>query len=141
MKKFSFELQPVLDFRNHEKEDAELELSKALTVEYEIKQNLEHIANQYISIKEEMKKTRDFMDTVQNNQYKRLLDFQKEELLSQLAQAQMVTAQKREILSEIMKKTTALEKLKEKEKSIHKAAVDYEESEFIDDISTMGFNT
>lgn len=141
MKKFNFDLQPVLDYRNHEKEDAELELSRALSVEYEIKQNLEEIANQYLVLKKNMKATFDFYDTVQNNQNKKLLDYQKEELLRQLAQAQIITAEKRQILAEIMKKTTALEKLKEKELESYKAAVNYEENEFVDEISTLRFNT
>ena len=71
MKKFNFDLQPVLDYRNHEKEDAEMELSRALSVEYEIKQNLEEIANQYLELKKNMKATLDFYDTVQNNQNKK----------------------------------------------------------------------
>lgn len=141
MKKFNFDLQPVLDYRNHEKEDAEMELSRALSVEYEIKQNLEEIANQYLVLKKNMKATFDFYDTVQNNQNKKLLDYQKEELLRQLAQAQIITAEKRQILAEIMKKTTALEKLKEKELESYKAAVNYEENEFVDEISTLRFNT
>lgn len=141
MKKFNFDLQPVLDYRNHEKEDAEMELSRALSVEYEIKQNLEEIANQYLVLKKNMKATFDFYDTVQNNQNKKLLDYQKEELLRQLAQAQLITAEKRQILAEIMKKTTALEKLKEKELESYKAAVNYEENEFVDEISTLRFNT
>ena len=141
MKKFNFDLQPVLDYRNHEKEDAEMELSRALSVEYEIKQNLEEIANQYLVLKKNMKATFDFYDTVQNNQNKKLLDYQKEELLRQLAQAQLITAEKRQILAEIMKKTTALEKLKEKELESYKAAVNFEENEFVDEISTLRFNT
>ena len=141
MKKFNFDLQPVLDYRNHEKEDAEMELNRALSVEYEIKQNLEEIANQYLVLKKNMKATFDFYDTVQNNQNKKLLDYQKEELLRQLAQAQIITAEKRQILAEIMKKTTALEKLKEKELESYKAAVNFEENEFVDEISTLRFNT
>ena len=40
MKKFTFELQKVLEFRNFEKEQAEGELAKALAVETEINDNL-----------------------------------------------------------------------------------------------------
>ncbi len=134
MKKFSFELQKVLEFRNFEKQKAEGELAKALAVENEINQNLEKIAQQYLVLKNQMKGCVDFSDMVSSSQYSSLLDFQKEELLKQLAEAQIVTEEKREILRECMKKTTALEKLRDKQKEDWKNAVDYEEAEAMDDL-------
>ena len=60
--------------------------------------------------------------------------FSEEELLKQLAQAKLVTEQKREVLRECMKKTTALEKLKEKQLADWKQAADYEEAELLDEV-------
>lgn len=136
-KKFTFELQDILEYRNFEKEQAEGELAKALSVETEINNNLNQIANQYIALKNELKKTTNFDDILAGGNYKKLLEYQKEELLKQLAEAKVITEQKRQILQEIMKKTTALEKLKEQQQEEHKALVDYEESEFVDDLATM----
>lgn len=134
MKKFSFELQKVLEFRNFEKQQAEGELSKALVVENEINENLKKIAQQYLALKQSMKGSTDFEDVISSSQYSNLLDYQKEELLKQLAEAQVVTEQKREVLRECMKKTTALEKLRDRQKDEWKAAADYEEAEAMDDI-------
>lgn len=134
MKKFSFELQKVLEFRNFEKQQAEGELSKALVVENEINENLKKIAQQYLALKQSMKGSTDFEDVISSSQYSNLLDYQKEELLKQLAEAQVVTEQKREVLRECMKKTTALEKLRDRQKDEWKAAADYEEAETMDDI-------
>ena len=39
MKKFTFELQNILEFRNFEKQQAEGELAKAIAVENEINDN------------------------------------------------------------------------------------------------------
>lgn len=114
MKKYKFELQDVLDYRNLELEQAQVVLGKALAVENEIKQNLEIIAQQYASIKQMMKGSKSFEDIVSQNQHNKLLEYQKEELLKQLAEAKLVTEEKRKILQEILKKTTALEKLKER---------------------------
>lgn len=136
MKKFSFELQKVLEFRNFEKQKAEGELAKALAVETQINENLAKIAQQYLALKNQMKGCVDFSDMVSSSQYSSLLDFQKEELLKQLAEAQSVTEEKREILRECMKKTTALEKLRDKQKEDWKNAVDYEEAEYMDDLRT-----
>ena len=136
MAKFVFELQEVLDFRNFEQEQAQIELGKALAVENQINQNLAQIAQQYAMLKHDMKGERDFnMVIIQNNHIK-LLEYQKEELLKQLAEAKLVSEEKRAILAEAMKKTTALEKLKEKQQEEWKVAADKEEEDFIDDLAT-----
>jgi len=136
MKKFSFELQKVLEFRNFEKQQAEGELAKAIAVETEINENLKTIAQQYLSLKQSMKGSLDFGDMVSSSQYTNLLNYQKEELLKQLAQAQVITEQKRDVLRECMKKTTALEKMRDKQLEEWKAAEAYEEAEAMDDIKT-----
>lgn len=134
MKKFSFDLQKVLEYRNFEKQQAEGELAKALAVETEINENLKQIAQQYTAVKAQMKGSKDFDDIISQSKYNNLLDYQKEELLKQLAEAKIVIEQKREVLRECMKKTTALEKLRDKQLEDWKAAVDYEEAEAMDDI-------
>ena len=60
MAKFVFELQEILDFRNFEQEQAQIELGKALAVENQINQNLAQIAQQYAMLKHDMKGERDF---------------------------------------------------------------------------------
>ncbi|MBP5520205.1 MAG: flagellar FliJ family protein [Treponema sp.] len=134
MKKFSFELQKVLEYRDFEKQQAEGELAKALAVETEINENLEKVAQNYAAVKAQMKGSLDFQDVIAQSQYNNLLEYQKEELLKQLAQAKLVSEQKREVLRECMKKTTALEKLREKQLSEWKAAADYEEAELLDEV-------
>lgn len=133
MKKFTFELQKVLEFRNFEKEQAEGELAKALAVETEINDNLKKIAQNYAAVKASMKGSLDFQDVMAQSQYNNLLEYQKEELLKQLSEAKLVTEQKREVLRECMKKTTALEKLREKQLDEWKQAADYEEAELLDE--------
>ena len=134
MKKFTFELEKVLEFRNFEKEQAEGELAKALAVETEINDNLKLIAQNYAAVKASMKGSQDFQDVVAQSQYNNLLEYQKEELLKQLTQAKLVTEQKREVLRECMKKTTALEKLRERQLAEWKTAADYEEAELLDEV-------
>ncbi len=133
-KKFVFKLQKVLEFRDFEKQQAEGELAKALAVETEINENLKKIAQNYAAVKASMKGSLDFQDVMAQSQYNNLLEYQKEELLKQLSEAKLVTEQKREVLRECMKKTTALEKLREKQLADWKAAVDYEEAELLDEV-------
>ena len=134
MKKFVFELEKVLEFRNFEKQQAEGELAKALAVETQINDNLKKIAENYAAVKAQMKGSLNFQDVMAQSQYNNLLEYQKEELLKQLAQAKLVSEQKREVLRECMKKTTALEKLREKQLADWKAAADYEEAELLDEV-------
>lgn len=137
MKKFSFELEKVLEFRSFEQQQAEGELAKALAVENEIQNNLNQIALQIINNKNNVKGSVSFEDIMSARQFQNLLEYQKEELLNQLSQAKIVSEEKREILRECMKKTTALEKLKEQQLQEYRVAADFEESEFMDDLATM----
>ena len=137
-KKFKFELQDILDFRNFEQEQAQTELAKALAVETDINNKLQNIAGQFVSLKNSVNSMNDFEEIAAASTHKKFLEFQKEELLKQLAEAQLVSQEKREILAEIMKKTTALEKLKEKQQEGWKAYADKEEEAFIDDLANSG---
>lgn len=135
MKKFNFEFEQILEYRNFEKKQAESELSKALAEETKINNNLEQIALQYANLKNQMEGSFNFQDVMSQNRYVNLLEYQKEELLKQLAQAKLVTEEKRKKLSEIIKKTTALEKLKENQLEIYKENAKAEEKKFLDDLS------
>ena len=120
MKKFKFELEKILEFRDFEKQQAEGDLAKALAVETEIQNNLKKIAEQYAALDKYMSGSLDFNDMVSMSRNKLLLNYQKEELLKQLAQAKLVSEEKRKILQECMKKTSALEKMKEIQLSQYK---------------------
>ena len=137
-KAFKFELQDVLEFRNLEKEQAQNELAKALAVETQIQNDLQTIAVQFLSVQKQLDSYTDFEDIAAGNRRKVLLDLQKEELLKQLSQAKIVSDEKRAVLDEIMKKTTALEKLKEKQLESWKEEADREEEAFIDDLANSG---
>ncbi len=134
MKKFKFELEKILEYRNYEKKAAEGELAKALAVEAQINAQLEAIALKFVQMNKSMKTSFNFNDIIAQSQHTNLLNYQKEELLKQLAEAKIVTEQKRSVLRECMKKTTALEKLRDKQLEEWKAAVEYEEAELLDEV-------
>lgn len=139
MKKFSYELQEVLDFRKFEQEQAEVELGKALAVENEINNNIQSLAQKFIAAKNGVKNSKDFEDIMAFNNYSKLFEIRKEELLNQLAKAKLVSDEKRAILTECMKKTTALEKLKEQKQLEYKQQVAKKEKSFIDELGSQGF--
>ena len=137
MKKFKFELAQVLEFRNFEKQQAEGELAKAIAVETQIKDQLQIIAAQYNDLKNKMKGSLNFDDVLAQNNYTKLLDYQKEELLKQLAEAKLVTEEKRKVLQKCMKKTTALEKMKESQFEEYKAALSMEEKQQLENLASI----
>lgn len=124
MKKFKFELESVYEIRSYEQRQAESELAKAIAVEAEIKNNLNLIAAKYLQMKQISSGSKNFEEILSCTQHCKLLDFQKEELLKQLAEANIVTEEKRKILQECMKKTAALEKLKEIQYKEYKAEIE-----------------
>ena len=113
MAKFVFELESILEIRNFEQKQAESELAKCLAEENRINENIQQLAIQYANSKAQVKNSANFDDIFTHNQYKKLLDYQKEVLLEELTQAKLETEKKRKIVAECMKKTTALEKMKE----------------------------
>lgn len=137
MSKFKFELQNVLEIRNFEQQQAESELAKCIAVETEINKNLEVIAMQYAALKQQMKGSLDFSDMMSQSQYSKLLDYQKEQLLTQLAQAKIETEEKRKILTECMKKTSALEQMKELQYEDFKLEMKRKENRRIEELSSI----
>ena len=135
MKKFKFELEKILEFRDFEKKQAEGELAKSLAVETEIQNNLKEIANQYATLDKYMNGSLSFDDMISMSQNKNLLNYQKEALLKQLAEAKLVSEQKRKILAECMKKTSALEKMKEIQLAQYKEEVKRAENKRLQEIA------
>src|SRR5574344_139978 len=139
MAKFKYELQEILEYRNFQKDEAHAELGKALAVENSIQDNLNQIANQYLQSKKSMKNSTDIQDIISESKFNNLLEYQKEELLKQLASAKIVSEEKRKKLQEIIQKTTALEKLKEKQQEEYVKNEEFLESEEFDDLATLKF--
>lgn len=139
MKKFKFDLQEILDYRKYEEQQAQIELGKALAVENEIQENLNTIARQYAELNASMKNSRNFEDILAQNRNINLLNYQKEELLEQLAAAKIETEEKRQVLQEIMKKTTSLEKVREQEAAEYTATAEAEEENEVEDLTTTRY--
>lgn len=140
MKKFNFQLEKILNVRRFQQEQAELALGKALGEENAIQKKIEMIAAQHSAVVHQISATTDFSAISAAQQYFQMLDVQKESLLNDLAQAKLITEQKRKILQEKMKKTSSLEKLREKEYNTYHSEAILEEEIITDDIVTSRFS-
>ena len=140
MKRFNFSLQKVLDFREFKKKMAEAELGKAVAEETKIQNTLEMIAQEYASNVKNSDSTKDVAGMMSAQNYFRLLNQQKEQALMNLAQAQVVTEEKREKMREEMKNCKVLENLRDRRKNDWKKENLKNEENEIDDIVTSKQN-
>ncbi len=139
MKKFKFELEDILKFRKFEQHQAEVELGKALAEEQEIQSKLDNLAQQKYAASEYVRGSKDFTDITAVLRFNEFIRTQTEFLMNKMAEAKLITEQKRNILKEIIKKTDALERLKEHQLEEYKNLVNLEEENIVDDIVTSRF--
>lgn len=139
MKKFKFELEDILKFRKFEQHQAEVELGKALAEEQEIQSKLDNLAQQKFSASEYVRGSKDFTDITAVLRFNEFIRTQTEFLMNKMAEAKLITEQKRNVLKEIIKKTDALERLKEHQLEEYKNLVNLEEENIVDDIVTSRF--
>lgn len=134
-------MQKVLDFREFEKKQAEAELGKAVAEETKIQDTLNLIAEEHASTVRLADGTKDLSGMLANQNYFSLLNQQKEQALMNLAQAKVITEEKREIMRDAMKNVKVLENLKEKRKSDWKKETLRAEENEVDDIVTSKFGS
>ena len=139
MKKFRFELEDVLQFRKFERQQAEIELGKALAVEREIQDKLDNLAAQQVKVAEKSKGSKDFQDIANAYRFYDFVRAQTEYLMNEMSKAKIVSDEKREILRAAMQKDDALERLKDEQLEEYRNAEILEADNIIDDIVTARF--
>ncbi|UKI52833.1 MAG: flagellar FliJ family protein [Treponema sp.] len=122
MTKFKFELQDILEAKKFEQTQAENELGKALAAEKEIQDKLDLLAEQKKSMQQSVKNTKDFNQIMAANNFSDFVRNQSEYLFREMAEAKIVTEQKREVLKKIMQSVDSLERLRDFQKEDFKAA-------------------
>ena len=135
MKKFAFPLEAVMKYREYLQSQAELALGKAMAVEHDIQMRIDEVAFQYASLTETMRGSTDFNDIARANDFYALLDQQKDYLLEKLAEAKLVSEQKRKEMQEAMQKTEGLHKLRERQFDAYKDAERNEANDIADDVT------
>ncbi len=134
-------MQKILDLRAFEQSQAELELGKVNAEIARIQNELNAIAASRVSVtKSTDAVSGDFSLYAQTQNYFAFLDRRQEELFEQMAQAQLLAEQKREVVREAMKKVKVLEKLRETKLSQWKKERLDQEEKAMDDVVTAAFN-
>lgn len=136
MKKFSFSLQKILDLRNFELDQAQMELGKVNAQIANVNNQLKTVAIHKFNAARDADAANDFSLHVQTQDFFIYLDQKKDALLGELAQLEMIAEQKREVVREAMKKVKVLEKLKEKKYEAWKQEFQKQEELEVDDVVT-----
>ena len=145
MKKFKFRLQVVLDMRENELEQRQMEAAKIVAVLRKQEAELQEIINSQYQNSEQLETlhTLDTLDIQQIEAHKAyglklVVDAQNKERI--ISNTKMLLARKQIEVKEAHKKVEILKKLKEKqEQEYYKSFVDAEIKE-VDDITSARFN-
>jgi len=140
MKRFGFSLQKVLNLREFEEDQAKNELGKAIAESERIKAELEYVALKRVESNTARGKTSDMNEMMAIERFIVRLDLRKEELLEELAKAELVIEQKRQLFVEAMKNRKVVTKLKEKKEAEYKADMLKVEESAVDDIVGAKYN-
>lgn len=138
MKRFSFSLQKVLDLREYEENQAKLDLAAAIAEANRIQAELDQVAHEIVAAGQ-VRITSDIPAMQANEAYKVRLKLRKGELLEELAQAELVIEQKREVFAEKMQDRKVITKLKEKAVAEYKAESEKDEEQANADVSNARF--
>jgi len=115
MKRFSFNLEKLLQLRGFEEKNAKTELAAAISAAERIKLDLRNIAAERVRVNKTRNDTVDIRSLMAVENYVNRLDLRKEELLEQLAAAELTIEEKRKSFTAAMQKRSVLDKLKEKQ--------------------------
>ncbi len=140
MKKFVFELEKLLNLRKYEQDQAQIELGKAVQAEAKIQEGLDDLAKQYVATKKMSAGQSDFGDMARTQQFYSFIKIQQEKLMSDMAQAKIVTEEKRAAFNAAMQKHESIKKLKERQYEAFRSEQKKLEAKALDDIVTSKYN-
>lgn len=141
MKKFVFSMEKILDLREYEEKQAQIELGKAIADAEKIRQQLNFVATEKAKMLSMDISGTSINERLVHENYLVRLDRQKEILLEELAAAELIVEEKRAVFAEALKKRKVLSNLKEKQLQQYKKEKQLEEDNIVDDIVTSRFKS
>lgn len=141
MKKFVFSMEKILDLREYEEKQAQIELGKAIGDAEKIRQQLNFVATEKAKMLSMDISGTSINERLVHENYLVRLDRQKEVLLEELAAAELIVDEKRAVFAEALKKRKVLSNLKEKQLQQYKKEKQLEEDNIVDDIVTSRFKS
>ncbi|MCM1321458.1 MAG: flagellar export protein FliJ [Bacteroides sp.] len=140
MKKFRFRLQKILDLREFEENEAKEALAASVAEISRINRELSEIARSRVSSANLRSGETNVAALIAIDNYIAVLDSRREELLSELAQAELAAEEKRAAYADAASRRKALDSLKDKKIAVYKKQLSKEEENTVDDIVTGRFS-
>ena len=135
MKKFTYSLQKVLNLREFEESQAEIELGKAVSYAESLRRELKILAEKRLENSRKQFAVMDITLMQQAEYYGSYLDLKKEELLTELTQAELAVEEKRKDFLVALQNRKTLESLKDKQFALYKKEIQRQEDVILDDIA------
>ncbi|MBQ8561770.1 MAG: flagellar export protein FliJ [Spirochaetaceae bacterium] len=136
MKRFAFSLQKILDIREFAERQAQIELGRAVAEVNRINRDLEAVAQEKLRMIHQKQQEMTLNDFVVRENYMKRLELTKERLLEELAAAQLVVDEKRELFAEALKQRKILSNLRDKQYAQYKKDALVAEDNAVDDMVT-----
>jgi flagellar FliJ protein len=136
MKAFRFSLAKVLKLRTYREQEAKIELGRAIGVLSEIENRIKAVAeNRYRAAAERFAPDNDALQILNYEHYILRLDQERDKLLEEAAQAELVVEEKRALYLDASRERKVLDKLREKREKEYRKEMFEEETKSLDDIS------
>ena len=136
MKPFAFGLEKVLDLRKFYEDEAKIELGRAISYMSELELKLQVLAGERVRAAAAQFNPDNNAALMQQYMFYILrLDSIKEQLLKDLALAELKVEEAREVFLEASRERKILDNLKEKRQKEHRKEMFTEETKVLDDIS------
>lgn len=140
MKKFRYSLQKILDLREFELKQAEMELGKVNAQIAQFQNQLKSIAEQRFSTQKEIDSSHDISFFGQGHNYMLFLEQKKDYCLQCIAELQVEAEKRKDVVRKAMQKEKVLEHLKESKIKTWKADCLKAEELVTDDVVTAKYN-
>ncbi|MCR5764196.1 MAG: flagellar export protein FliJ [Treponema sp.] len=140
MKKFHYSLQKILDLRDFELKQAEMELGKVNAKIAQFQNQLKMIAEQKFSAQREMDASNDISFFGQGHNYMLFLEQKKDYCLQNIATLQIEAEKRKDVVRKAMQKEKVLERLKESKIKTWKYECLKAEELVTDDVVTSKYN-
>ncbi len=140
MKKFSFSLEKVLNLREFDEKQAKEELGRVISISNKLNAELQQIAIDRLNTRNSSATLISINEFAAMEHYVTRLDSRKEELLTELAQNELLIEQKRKLFMEAMQNRKVITKLKEKKYKEWKLKNLREEEATTDDIANSQYS-
>jgi flagellar FliJ protein len=137
LKRFSFDLEKLLELRRYRERETEVELTRAVGILAELERRIRSLAEELAAAqREEFAPGRDIKEIQNYERYITRLISIRDTLLKEAAQAELEVEKARAVYTVAARDRKVVDKLKEKRLRTYKKEVNTAQVKFLDDISS-----